>query len=112
MPDVELSFNRYRYVPTNITITVPKEEEEDLNLTFAGFPFTYLTIGYDYVGRRMPWIQGSIEMETKYIAEIYNNVDVTRLTMEVIEQRVDEDSNVLETKPRLREPIIIVILVP
>lgn len=107
MPDVELSFQRYVYVPANISITIPKKNG-DVTLEFENHPFSNMLIVMDYVNRRMPLIQGSIEMETQYISDIYNNVDTTRMTLEIVERRVTADGTILETKSWLKHTFSII----
>ena len=58
----------------------------------------YLYIHHDYMKRKLPMIRMSIELESKIIKSIYDNLDRCTLKFDLYEQQLNEDEEVIDTK--------------
>lgn len=57
----------------------------------------YLYIHHDYMQRRLPMIRISIELETKLIKNIYDNLEKATLKFDLNEQQLNEEGEVINT---------------
>ena len=99
----DITLYRYQQIPKNIVISTANEQ-----YTFADGTVTHISLMFDYVNRRLPWIQMGMEMETEIIADIYANLSNLRLSMEIIENEINEEGTVVGTSQFLQHAFSIV----
>lgn len=92
IPD-PLTLYRYQYFPGNVVLTIG-----NVDYAFRDGSVTYLNIIHMFVVNHMPAVQLGIEMETKLIQELYDNADEARMTIEIMERKVDQDAKVIDTQ--------------
>lgn len=58
---------------------------------------SYLSIQHDFINRRLPIIKINVELSKVVIADIYDNLDIAKLSFSLHEQQLDGDGKVINT---------------
>jgi len=96
MADAPLTLYKYRYIPKSVVITVNGNSYlyRDGCVTYFNLINIYRDPSLPMEQQRtQPVIQCGIEMETKYIKEIYENLVDAKLKIDIIEQQLSANNS-------------------
>lgn len=89
-----LKLYRYQYMPGDVVLTIKGKD-----YSFRDGSVTYLNILHQYTARHLPVVMMGIEMETELIQKLYDNADEAKMTITIMERKIEEDGKIVNTTP-------------
>lgn len=102
IPD-PLKLYRYQYLPGEVVLTI-----DGTDYDFRDGSVTYLNILHQYTKRHLPVVMMGIEMETKLIQKLYDNCDDAKMTITIMERKLDEDKKIIGTTPYFKHTFSVI----